>query len=230
MHGLFLTLHKIEGMDITPTRSQLYLSHAHCWMQTLILSRTTANCHLQVDDIRSGDWWGLANGYTYDYIHTRMSLGIYPDFREIVQKGFNNLEPGGWMESQELYPKIYCDDGTMPDDWPLKEWSEDQDKAAHEILGTPLRIANKLKTWYEQAGFIEVKEEVFRIPILEWAKEPREKMFGKFMAWNMQLGLYGWSVNYFHRAFGWSADETRVRLARVHNSLYDKSVHAYYKM
>lgn len=217
-------------MDITPTKAQLYLSHTNCWLQTLTFTRTTANCHLQVDDIRSKDWWELANGYTYDYIHTRMSLGIFPDFREIIQKSYNNLEPGGWMESQELYPTVYCDDGTMPDDWPLNEWSKDQDKAAHEILGTPLRIANKLKKWYAEAGFVEVKEEIFRIPILEWAKEPQMKMFGKFMAMNMQAGLYGWSVNYFHRAFGWTQDETRVRLARVHNSLFDKSVHAYYKM
>ncbi|KAJ4384625.1 hypothetical protein N0V86_000225 [Didymella sp. IMI 355093] len=175
-------------------------------------------------------WWGLANGYTYDYIHTRMSLGIFHDFREIIQKSYNNLEPGGWMESQELYPTVYCDDGTMPDDWPLKEWSQLQDEAAHNILGTPLRIANKLKKWYEQAGFVEVTEEVFHIPILEWMTDPNMKMLGCFMAWNMQQGLYGWSVNYFNRAFGWSESETRVRLARVHKCLYDKSVHAYYKV
>lgn len=134
------------------------------------------------------------------------------------------------MESQELYSTVYCDDGTMPDHWPLKEWSKFQDEAAHDILGTPLRIANKLKRWYEQAGLVEVKEEVFRIPILEWAKEPQLKLLGKCMSWNMQMGLYGWSVNYFHRAFGWTENETRVRLAEVHKCLKEKSVHAYYKV
>ena len=165
----------------------------------------------------------------YDYIHTRMSLGIFPDFREIIQKGFNNLEPGGWMESQELDSKVYCDDGTMSSDWPLLEWSEQQEEAAMD-LGLPLRIANKLRMWYEHAGFVEVKEEIFRVPILEWAKEPQLKMFGRFMAQNMQAGLYGWSVRHFHRAFGWTEAETRVKLARVHNSLFDKTVHAYYKV
>ena len=183
-----------------------------------------------MDDIRSKEWWGLGNGYTYDYIHTRMSLGIFRDFREIVQKGANNLAPGGWMESQELYPTIYSDDDSVPDNWPLKEWSRLQDEAAHDILGTPLRIANKLKRWYEQAGLVEVQEEVFHIPILEWAKDPQLKLLGKFMAWNMADGLYGWSVNYFHRAFGWTANETLVRLAEVRDCLGDKSVHAYFKV
>ena len=167
-------------------------------MHILSLARSPDNCHLMIDDIRHKMWWGLANGYTYDYIHTRMSLGIFHDFREIIQKGFNNLEPGGWMESQELDSKVYCDDGTMPASWPLLEWSKDQDDAATNHLKTPLRIANKLKRWYEQAGFVEVKEEVFHILINEWAKEDRLKMFGKFMAQNMQAGLYGWSVNYFN--------------------------------
>lgn len=186
------------------------------------------NCVFYVEDIRNKLWWGIGN-QPYDYIHTRMSLGIFHDFREIIQKGFNNLAPGGFMESQELFSKVYCDDNTMPANWPLLEWSLNQDEAAME-LGTPLRIANKLKMWYEQAGFVDVKEEVFRIPINEWAKEERLKMYGKFMAMNMQDGLYGWSVDYFVRAWQWTQAEVHVECARVHNSLKDKSVHAYYKM
>lgn len=226
----FLMLHKVEGIDISPTKDTWYVSFAKRCFYSLILSRWPDNCHVHMDDIRSSEWWGLANGYTYDYIHTRMSLGIFQDFREVIQKGYNNLEPGGWMESQELYPTVYCDDGTMPDNWPLKQWSEFQDEAAHDILGTPLRIANKLQRWYEQAGLVEVQEEIFKIPIHEWAQDPRLKMLGKCMAWNMEKGLYGWSVNYFHRAFGWTQSETQVRLAEVFNCLSDKTVHAYYKV
>lgn len=196
-------------------------------MHILTLDRIASNVEFLIDDIRADVWWNESRHY--DYIHTRMSLGIFKDFREIIQKGFNNLEPGGWMESQELFSKVYCDDGTMPNDWPLLEWSQDQDKVAMK-LGTPLRIANKLKMWYEQAGFVDVKEELFRIPINEWAKEDRLKMFGKFMAGNMQAGLYGWTVDYFVRAWGWTVDQVRVECARVHNSLNDRTVHAYYKV
>jgi hypothetical protein len=187
------------------------------------------NVHWLVDDIRAKLWWGQANSYLYDYIHTRMSLGIFEDFREIIQKGFNNLAPGGWMESQELFSKVYCDDGTMPEDWPVLKWSLEQDEAAMH-LGKPLRIANKLKKWYEQAGFVDVKEEVFHVPITEWAREDRLKLFGKFMSWNMQLGLYGWSIDYFNKAWDWTEAEVRVKCARVHSALYDRTVHAYYKV
>ncbi len=201
-----------------------------CCVHRLTLNSSPENLFFNIDDIRDKIWWGLANGHTYDYIHTRMSLGIFHDFREIIQKCYNNLEPGGYLESQELDSKVCCDDGTMPSDWPLLEWSKDQNQAAQDILGTPLRIANKLKTWYEQAGFVDVKEEVFRIPINEWAKDPKLKLLGRFMMQNMQSGLYGWSVNYFNRAWGWTESEIRVKLARVYSSLNDRTVHSYYKV
>jgi len=158
-----------------------------------------------------------------------MSLGIFRDFREILQKAFNNLEPGGYMESHELYPKIYCTDGTMPADWELLEWTRLTDKAAMQ-LGTPLRIANKLKTWYEQAGFVDVYEEVFHIPVNAWAKDPRDKLIGKFMMWNMCEGVHAWTVAYFIKALGWTEVEVEVYLAHLRTAIVDKSVHAFFKV
>lgn len=190
--------------------------------------RLSTNIEFFIDDIRRKEWWRKSDRH-YEYIHTRMSLGIFKDFRAIIQKGFNNLEPGGWMESQELYSKVFCDDGTMPADWGLLQWSLDQDTAAMK-LGRPLRIANKLKTWYEQAGFVDVKQEVFSIPVNQWAKEDKQKMMGTFMAWNMQQGLFGWTVDYFVKAWGWTVDQVHVECARAYTSLNDKSVHAYYRV
>ena len=74
-----------------------------------------------MEDILSPTWWyPKEEPYVYDYIHTRMSLGIFNDFREIIQKSYNNLRPGGWMESQEWFSKLQCADD-MPEDYPLKE-------------------------------------------------------------------------------------------------------------
>jgi trans-aconitate methyltransferase len=190
-------------------------------------SSTPDNVDFFIDDIRRREWWKSAQ--PYDYIHTRMSLGIFPDFREIIQKGFNNLEPGGWMESQELYPKVCCDDGTMPDDYKLLEWSKIQDDAAMH-LGMPLRIANKLKRWYEQAGFVDVREDVYRIPINSWPRDARFKLLGKFMQWNMCDGVHAWTVEYFVKALDWTLKEVEVYLAHLRNSISDKNVHAYYRV
>lgn len=158
-----------------------------------------------------------------------MLLGIFSDFREIVQKGYNNLVPGGWMESQEIYSKPFCTDKAKLSESPLGEWTDLEDKAAMQ-LGRPLRIANKLKRWYEQAGFVDVHEEIFRIPINSWAKDPRFKMLGKFFNLNMNAGVYAWTVEYFVTALQWTPLEVEVYLARLRTAMADKSLHAYYKM
>jgi SAM-dependent methyltransferase len=202
---------QVEGIDLSPIQPAV----------------TPDNVDFFIDDIRRREWWKSAQ--PYDYIHTRMSLGIFPDFREIIQKGFNNLEPGGWMESQELYPKVCCDDGTMPDDYKLLEWSKIQDDAAMH-LGMPLRIANKLKRWYEQAGFVDVREDVYRIPINSWPRDARFKLLGKFMQWNMCDGVHAWTVEYFVKALDWTLKEVEVYLAHLRNSISDKNVHAYYRV
>jgi len=201
-----------------PTTSRTTTDHS---------SRTPANVDFFIDDIRRREWWHCTQ--PYDYIHTRMSLGIFEDFREIIQKGYNNLEPGGFMESHEIYSKLYCDDGTMPADYEVLEWTHTQDKAAM-TLGMPLRIANKLKNWYEQAGFVDVHEVVYGIPINSWARDARDKLLGKFMYWNMCQGVHAWTVEYFVKALQWTDAEVEVYLAHLRTALADRSVHAYYKV
>jgi len=73
---------------------------------------------------------------------------------------------------------VYCDDGTMRDDWPFAEWTRYGDSAAMS-LGKPLRIANKLKRWYKEAGFLDVHEEVFKIPMNPWPRDPHYKDIGR---------------------------------------------------
>jgi hypothetical protein len=198
-------------------------------IHTLTHDRTAENVDFWLDDILNTKWWfPEKQPYPYDYVHTRMSLGIYNDFREVIQKGYNNLKPGGWMESQELYSKLQCAEA-MPPDYPLLQWSELQDKAAHN-MGRPLRIADKLKRWYREAGFVDVHEEVFSLPVGLWPKEGRAHMFGKFCSWIMYWALHGWSIEHFVTGLGYTPAEVQVYLAHVRNSLMDESVHAYYNL
>jgi hypothetical protein len=158
-----------------------------------------------------------------------MLLGCFNDFREIIQRSYQYLEPGGWMESQELYPTTYCDDGTMPNDHALCEWTRTQDEAAMK-LGRPMRIANKMKKWYKDAGFVDVHEEVFKMPINHWPRDPQYKMLGTFWGKMLVEGLQGFSLAMFTRAFGWTKDEIEVYLVKVRTAIMDSRVHAYHKV
>ncbi len=73
--------------------------------------------------------------------------------------------------------KLYCDDGTMAPDYPYSEWLRTIDDAAMR-LGKPLRIANKFKKWMEAAGFVDVHEEIFKVPVNPWPRDPHLKDVG----------------------------------------------------
>ena len=201
------------------------MSHGNLQRTTSDDSRVPNNVKFVIDDANEEDWMA----YPMDYVHTRLLLGCFEDFREIIAKGFQSLRPGGWMESQEIMPTIYCDDGTMGIDYAFSHWVRTQDDAAM-AMGKPLRIANKLKRWYEQAGFVDVHEEVFKLPINGWPKDPQFKMLGKFNEENYLEGVQAWSLQLFTRGLNWTKDEIEVYLVHVRKAISNRAVHGYHKM
>ncbi|KAI9781178.1 MAG: hypothetical protein M1839_006286 [Geoglossum umbratile] len=201
---------QITGTDLSPIQPQ--------WVPN--------NVQFIIDDATEEDWLYPPN--TFDYIHTRVLLGCFEDFRKVIGKSFKYIKPGGWMESQEIMSTLYCDDDTMKDDWPFAEWTRYGDSAAVS-LGKPLRIANKLKRWYMEAGFVDVHEEVFKIPVNPWPKDPKYKNFGRISEENLLSGIQGFTLAAFHHAFRWSRDEIEAYLVNVRRAIQDRSVHAYHK-
>lgn len=74
---------RVYGSDISPTQDECYLPNLH-WL---------------VEDAGKPDW----GSKRYDYIHTRVLMGCFEDFREIIKTSYDYLQPGGWLESQEVY-------------------------------------------------------------------------------------------------------------------------------
>ena len=185
------------------------------------------NVSFIIDDASEEDWLYPPN--TFDYVHTRVMLGCFEDFRETVRKAYRYTKPGGWMESQEIMTRVYCDDDTMSPGFPLVDWCDSLDLAAMQF-GKPLRIANKLKKWYIEAGFEDVQEQVFRVPMNPWPKDPHLREIGRVAELNMLDGVQGFSLASLHRVMGWSQNEIEVYLINVRKAISDRSVHGYYKV
>ena len=148
----------------------------------------------------------------FDYIHTRCSLGSYSSYKtEIAQQAFRNLTPGtGWLEAQEITCDICCDDESLPRDGALVRWADEMRRAS-AALDRPLSGYHEgLRTWFEEVGFTDVRELVFKIPLGHWPKDRRLKELGARWRANFIEGLSAFSMAIFHRAFQRSAEETEV--------------------
>ncbi len=79
--------------------------------------------------------------------------------------------PGGWIEHVECDIRIRCDDGSLPEDSYLAGQGQMLERAALKA-GNDIRIVDYMKEKIEGAGFVNVHERHFKLPIGDWPKHP----------------------------------------------------------
>lgn len=163
----------------------------------------------------------------FDYIHTRVTAGCWSSFRDqIAVQAFQALNPGGYFESQEYDGCFSSDDGTLTPESALSRWSHDL-CAASEFLDRPIVMARYLRAIYEEVGFVDVQEKVFKIPTNGWPKDGKLKELGKIWESNMTQGLSGFSSYLFNKVYERSPAEIEISLIDVRRDLTNSRIHAY---
>ncbi|GAB1318649.1 metalloendopeptidase [Madurella fahalii] len=186
---------------------------------------TPPNLFFQIDDICLP--WTF--GTKFDYIHTRATLymGCWSDFKkEVVQRAYDTLQPGGWFESQEVGSLVASDDGTLPPHGGLASWVQDFNTAG-SLTGRPRDVAGSISQWYMEVGFVDVRHTTFKLPIGQWPMDPRQKELGAWWAMTLETALSGLSVRLFHEAFGRETAETEIQVIRATRDIRNRSIHAY---
>lgn len=91
------------------------------------------------------------------------------DIDGLLKNCYNHLQPGGWVEfsSFEGYPR--CDDGTMPDDFPLIQFVVRLDQAMAK-KGMNTRVVYEHEKQFKEAGFRNVQCNITKMPIGAWPK------------------------------------------------------------
>ncbi|EGX93629.1 TAM domain methyltransferase, putative [Cordyceps militaris CM01] len=164
---------------------------------------------------------------SYDYIHTRVTSGCWSSFEEqIAKQAFENLQPGGWFESQEYDSIITSDDGTLSPDSALARWFHEL-ATAGDLCDRPTVMAHKLREVYERVGFVDVQERIFKMPTNAWPKDEKLKEIGCMWERNFMSGLAGFSFRMFNKAFSRTPEEIEVALVDVRREFSDPRIHAY---
>lgn len=207
---------KIVGTDLSPIQPQ----------------SVPANVSFEIHDCSEPNWNRPLN--SIDYIHIRMLIGSLSSFEDLLKTSFKYLTPAtGWLECHELDPMPFSDDGSIPPKWAFSEWAKNMERASASYLSPPrpVRIANKIKQWMADAGYVDIHEHVNKVPVCSWPKDKDLKRIGHMWAENVLVGLPAWSYKLFgSEGLGWSRDEIEVNLASVRNSIAMRSVHAYNKL
>ncbi|GKT75643.1 methyltransferase domain-containing protein [Colletotrichum tofieldiae] len=139
----------------------------------------------------------------------------------------SNLEPGGWVELQEvdLYPT--SDDETLKPDSNLIKWCNLLQGASNKFGRPFFRIA-PLKDVMTEVGFVDVSLTVTKWPSNAWPKDKKWKEIGIWNGENMMNGLEGFSMAALTRGHDWTREEVNVFLIDVRKEIKDKNIHAYW--
>ncbi|KXH65002.1 methyltransferase domain-containing protein [Colletotrichum salicis] len=187
----------------------------------------------EIDDVEEEWTWSRP----FNYIHSRVMTGAIDDWdlyprRCYEHQTHSNLEPGGWIELQELDVNVTSDDGTLTPHHVLSHWSRLL-AAASQKLGRPyidpraLAAAHDPTTGLAAVGFVDVSVTTFKWPLNEWPKSAKHKQLGRIQLENGTTGMEAFTMAAFTRAFKWTPEAVNVFLVDVRNDLRDRDIHAY---
>jgi hypothetical protein len=115
----------------------------------------------------------------------------------------------------------------MKDDNALIKWLALL-KQGLKRLGPDVDRVLKLGEELKEAGFVNVEEKAFKVPIGPWAKNKTLRLIGVYLKTVLFEGLQGISLGPLTRGLGWTKEEVEVLLIDVRKCLADSSQHMYY--
>lgn len=123
------------------------------------------NVRFMIDDVED-DW---VESDVYNLIHMRHSCPYLSNIEGFLQKCYDHLVPGGWCEFSDFGGRALCDDGTMPDDYPVNEAMALWHTIMAQTGGNTL-IVNEHENNFKSAGFTGVRCRIIKTPIGAWPK------------------------------------------------------------
>jgi len=155
------------------------------------------------------EWQEGPDWFDIDYIHFRVTVASWSDWEWMIRTSFERLRPGGWLELQEPECDVHWEDGEVPPDNALKRWFADLCRAS-EMAERPINVVPHLKRMLTDAGFVDVHEKIYKIPINTWPRSNRLKRIGDMWRRCLDDGLSGFSYAFFHRCMGMSKETIEV--------------------
>lgn len=111
-------------------------------------------------DLEGGDW-PFSSKQAFHFIHAQSLAGLIADWEGFYRNAFRHLVSGGWLEIKENDLRLFSDnDCPLPTE--TGKWLDLMETAA-EKFGKKINVASLQKELMERAGFVDVKEQVFKV-------------------------------------------------------------------
>jgi hypothetical protein len=152
----------------------------------------------------------------------------FKDHLHVFQSAYNQLNPGGYLELQDLVLPMRAIDssleGTNFNHWQLTSL------AAAAKVGMAWNTSGSYARLLEEAGFVDVTEQHFQWPMNRWPKGDHMKTLGSYWQEDLLRGAEAMSLAALTRYGGMSKAEADQLIAEAKADIPDKRIHAYCPM
>ncbi|KFY35955.1 hypothetical protein V494_05456 [Pseudogymnoascus sp. VKM F-4513 (FW-928)] len=175
-------------------------------------------------------WHGLAMD-SYDLIHLRMLAGSISSPRELYANIFRHLKPDyGFIEHVEIDFQPRCDNDSLPRHAALFEWADLLMSATAQAY-KPIAYNTETGTMLQDTGFIDIKEEIIRIPFNPWPdNDAHQREIGRWFNLGLCQGLEALTLGPMTRIHGWSRERVLKLVAEVKREICMKKHEVYCRM
>lgn len=136
----------------------------------------TSNCSFVIHDSEKEEW---CFPQPFDFIHMRSIGPCFQHFPTVLEKSYENMRPGGWIELQDCVWKPGCVDTTMQGT-SIPEFFDRVCRGAR-TLGHDLLKATRFTTQLEEAGFVDIQEVIVYNGGSPWPRDPKMKQIGYYL-------------------------------------------------
>ncbi|KAH6894151.1 S-adenosyl-L-methionine-dependent methyltransferase [Thelonectria olida] len=185
------------------------------------------NVRFMVDDVES-PWLHPRNHF--DYIHTRHTVMAIKDWPKLFRRAFEHLKPGGWFEMQEIHHKPHSAtrNGMVPPEHPVaKYWQLITDGLSELGVNFHAAAGGNLANMMREAGFVNVTERVFHVPLGTWPKNKVLKTVGLYWRTILMDGMQAIALGPLTRGLGWNREQVEMLLVDTRRAYLSNSILMY---
>ncbi|KAG7136386.1 Secondary metabolism regulator LAE1 like protein [Verticillium longisporum] len=201
---------EVTGTDLSPTQPT--------WLPS--------NLSFEIDDC-TRTWTWEAN--TFDLVHMRLLFGAITDWPALFREAYRTARPGGWCQSCEAECLIRSDDGSItPDTTMGSSWSRLFVEGGERLGRSFTVLSDELqRQGMQEAGFVDLHEVNFKIPIGDWPLDPKLAEVGQWVRLTMEHDLEGYTLFIWKDVLGWDTDEYRRFLTSMKEEVRSRKLHGY---
>jgi hypothetical protein len=136
------------------------------------------------------------------------------------------MRSGGWIELQDLRIKNGAEDGTQPEDYVFDRSGPLIKQAYLDAYGFDVELPDRLPEELRKAGFINIREEVYRVPIGTWPRDEKRRYFG-YMNREILLTVLNPLASKPMLNLGMPQSDLNALISEMEETLNNNDIHSY---